>query len=129
MGCQVVGTRWVLVRKGDGTIKARLVVQGCQEKGTNIRSDAPTGSALSFWLTLAFGAQPGWALRGYDAKSAYLQSEGIERTLLLRMPGAEPPPGTVPWQVLQALGAIYGTKDAGRAWYQHLRTRLHLKGW
>ena len=29
---RVVGTRWVTTRKGDKTIKARLVVQGCQEK-------------------------------------------------------------------------------------------------
>lgn len=41
---QIVGTRWVLTEKANGTAKARLVVQGCQEKTNDIRSDSPTGS-------------------------------------------------------------------------------------
>ena len=32
-------------------------------------------------------------------------------------------------QVVQAAGAIYGTRDAGRAWYQHMVVRLKKKGW
>eukprot|EP00974_Lingulodinium_polyedra_P039685 3807593-Lingulodinium_polyedra.AAC.1 len=31
-GARVVGTRWVLTRKPDASLKARLVVQGCQER-------------------------------------------------------------------------------------------------
>ena len=125
----VVGTRWVLTRKPTGEIKARLVIQGCQEKSCDIRSDSPTGSLGAFWSILAWAAQPGWGLRGYDAASAYLQSEGIDRMLLIRMPGQQPPPGTIPYQVLRALGSIYGTKDAGRAWYLHLRKILISRGW
>ena len=55
-GVRVIGTRWVLTRKDDG-YKDRLVVQGCQEDRHKIRSDAPTGSLLSFFLALAFAAQ------------------------------------------------------------------------
>ena len=88
-----------------------------------------TGSLLSFYLTLAFAAQKNWTLRGFDAASAFLQSEGIDRQLLLRMPGKQPPPGTLPYQVLRALGSIYGTRDAGRAWYQHLKKTLEKAGW
>ena len=88
-GTRAIGTRWVLTRK-DGGFKARLVVQGCQEDRNQIRSDAPTGSLLSFYLTLAYAAQQGWSLGGFDTASAYLQSEGIARTLLLRMPARHP---------------------------------------
>ena len=106
-GNRVVGTRWILNRNADGSIKARLVVQGCQERDNNVRSDSPTGRALAFWLALAFGGQQGWSFRGYDAKSALLPSEGLDRVLMLWIPGAEPLPGTVPWQIYQALGSIY----------------------
>ena len=122
-GARVIGTRWVLTRKDTG-YKARLVVQGCQEDKHQIRSDAPTGSLLGFFVVLAIAAQQGWSLSGYDAASALLQSEGIHRTLLLRMPGKQPPPGTVPFQVLRALGSIYGTRDAGRSWYKLLKRSL-----
>ena len=80
-------------------------------------------------MTLAYGAQQGWGLRGYDASSAFLQSEGIQRTLLLRMPSKNPPPGMLPNQVVRAMGSIYGTRDAGRAWYLHLKKVLAEHGW
>ena len=74
-------------------LKARLVVQGCQE----------------------------------DAASAYLQAGGIERLLLLMMPKRQPPPGCENGKVRVARGSIYGTRDAGRSWYEHLRDKLASK--
>ena len=65
----IVGMRWVRTEKGTG-YKARLVVQGCQEKQGFIRTDAPTGSRAAFFLTVAAGAQSQWQLDSYDAKSA-----------------------------------------------------------
>ena len=118
-GARPIGTRWVLTRKSNGDYKARLVVQGCQEQSYALRSDAPTGSQLAFHVALAFAAQRGWTLEGYDAASAYLQAEGLDRLLLIRMPAKRPPPGTLPNQVLRANTAIYGTKDAGRHWYKY----------
>ena len=64
----------------------------------------------------------------FDAQSAYLQSDGIERLLLLRMPHKNPPPGTKPGQVFVATGSIYGTRDAGRAWYEHSKKVLEAAG-
>ena len=89
-----------------------------------MRYDAQTCSVLGFYLTLAFGAHPGWTLCSADASCAFLQSKGIERWLLLRMPRNHPPPGTLSEQVLLAMGSIYGTRDAPRAWYKHLRETL-----
>ena len=78
-----------------------------QEDKTYIRSDAPTGSRDAFFLTLAFGSQKGWNITSFDAQSAYLQSDGITRLLLIRMPWQSPPPGTQPGQVLVATGSIH----------------------
>ena len=75
-------------------------------------------------MTLSAAAQSGWGCSVFDAQSAYLQSDGIERLLLLRMPHNNPPLGTKPGQVFVATGSIYGTRDAGRAWYEHSKKVL-----
>ena len=74
------------VIQGKQDNKARFVVQGCQEDKGHIRTDAPTGSRNAFFMTLAAAAKVGWDYTRFDAQSAYLQSDGIEGLLLLRMP-------------------------------------------
>ena len=49
-----------------------------------------------------------------------LQTGGTERLLLLVMPKRQPPPGCEPGEVRVARRSIYGTRDAGRSWYQTL---------
>ena len=125
---QIVGTRWVLTEKANGTAKARFIVHGCQEKTNDIRSDSPTSSRDRLMLTLIHAAQRGWSVSQCDADCSYLQSEGINRTLVPRMPRRHPPPGQEPGALAIATGAIYGTKDAGRHWYMHLRKHLQQAG-
>jgi hypothetical protein len=74
-------------------------------------------------MVIAFGSQTSWSLSQWDADSAYLQSEGLDRALLLRMPDPAPP-GHQPGDIVVATGAIYGTKDAGRQWYLHLKKTM-----
>ncbi len=71
-------------------------------------------------MVISFGSQKGWSLSQWNAGSPYLQSEGLDRALLLRLPNPAPP-GHKPGDIVVATGAIYGTKDAGRQWYLHLR--------
>ena len=123
-GAKPVGCRWVLTGKPDNSIKARLVVQGCQERDTGLRTAAPTGSFEALMLTIQAGLEPGWIIESYDAKTAYLQSGKIDRVLVLRMPRENPPPGVLPGGLLLAQGSIYGIPDAARAWYQHSRGAL-----
>ena len=125
---KIIGTRWVLSYKSNGDPKARLVVQGCQERGLGLRADAPTGSKDAMMLVVAFGSQQGWSLQQFDAENAYLQSEGLDRSLLLRLPTDAPPPGRPAGEIRVATGAIYGTKDAGRKWYLHLKKVLASAG-
>ncbi len=110
---KIIGTRWELTYKADGTPKARMVVQGCQENVRDVRGDAPTGSRHAMMLVIAVGSREGWNLSKWDADSAYLQSEGLDRALLLCMPNPAPP-GHKPGDIVVATGAIYGTQDAGR---------------
>ena len=116
-----VGTRWVVTQKPDGSIKCRLVVQGCQEAALDLRTDAPTGSNEALMLTAQMGLQPGWTQDIYDAQTAYLQSGQIDRNLVLRLPREHP---ENPGGLVIALGSIYGTRDAARAWYAHSRKIL-----
>ena len=113
----------------DKGYRARLVVQGCQEKATSLRTDSPTGSRDALLLTIAAASQKGWSWLLADAQGAYLQSGDIERLLLLRLPSGLVCPGTVPNQVVIASGAIYGTRDAGRQWYEYSKAAFLRRGW
>ncbi|CAE7324408.1 Copia protein [Symbiodinium microadriaticum] len=150
---QIIGTRWVhtdknakprllatYLSKRTGKSKAqiekefpfeaksRLVVQGCQENPQDIRSDSPTASLLAFNLVCAIAVMKNWLVTACDASTAYLQSQGISRLLILRPP-RPPPPGISTHDLLRAKGSIYGTKDAGRSWWKKLFKTLKKHGW
>ena len=117
---KIVGTKWVLTEKviqGKQDNKAKSVVRASQEDKGKIRTDAPKGSGDAFFMTLSAATQDGWDCNVFDAQSAYLQSHGIERLLLMRMPHKT-------GQVFVATSSICGTRDAGRAWYEHSKKVL-----
>ena len=107
--------------------KSRLVVQRCQENPTNIRSDSPTASLLAFNLICSIAVMKQWVITSCDASTAYLQSQGISRLLLLRPP-RPPPPRVSLRDLFRALGSIYGAKDAGRPWWRKLYKTLRSHG-
>ncbi|CAK0842456.1 unnamed protein product, partial [Prorocentrum cordatum] len=82
----IAGSRWVSTQKDANTFKPRLVVQGCQENDLGIRADAPTRGRNAFRFTTGFAAQHGWVGGFFDAKSAYLKAESIDRVLMIKMP-------------------------------------------
>ena len=112
--------------------QARLQGQVCCARVTvdkgHIRTGAPTGSTDAFFITLAAAAKVGLDYNGFDAQSAYLQPDGIERLLLLRMPHKNQPLATKPGQVFVATGSMCGTWDAGHAWYDHSKKVLDAAG-
>ena len=134
---QTVGTRWVFTDKNrprrlagetvEVQAKARLVVQGHQER-YEVRSDSPTASLLGFMLVCTLAALFRWTLQAWDATAAYLQSDGIQRLLILRPPRPLPP-GYPEGMLLRAKGTIYGTRDAGRGWWLKLRRIVLENGW
>ena len=140
-GAKTVGMRWAHTDKNaklrvPGTpsarlpvlAKSRLVVQGHQERGLDLRTDSPTASLLSFNMLCAISAIKKFRVCSADAPSAYLQGKDVERTLLLRCPHP-PPPGIKKGTVFRARASIYGTRDAGRRWWERLREVLVEAGW
>ena len=135
----MIGTRWVHTDKRevanevkiDATLpllaKARIVVQGCQER-IDIETYSPTASLLCFHLVCAVASMKRFKLGAADAECAYLQGDGINRQLILRSP-TPPPPGVVAGQLFRARASIYGTKDAGRGWWKKLFRVLTEMGW
>ena len=144
---QIVGAKWVHTDKNDRPrllagflskrtgktkeqikkefpfeAKSRMVVLGHLEEGNNIRSDSPTASLLAFNIVSAVAVMKGWTIVACDASTAYLQSQGISRLLVLRPP--RPPQGVSPHDLFRARGSMYGTKDAGRAWWKKLYKTL-----
>ena len=76
----VLGTRFVLTEKSDGTVKARLVVKGFQERDPE-QSDSPTASREIFKLFCSITANEGWNIESSDVRSAFLQSEFLDRDI------------------------------------------------
>ena len=77
-GQDILGTRFVLTEKPDGSIKARFVTKGFQEQFTH-PSDSPTSSRQTVKICLAIAAKERWPVESSDVRSAFLQSDNIDR--------------------------------------------------
>ena len=75
-----------------------------------------------------FQGQVGRARVSGGQRRAHWIERDIETLLLLRIPHKNPPSGTKEWQVFVATGSIYGTRDAGRGWYEHSKKVLEPAG-
>ena len=54
---RMVSTRCVLAYCSNGQARARLVIQGCQERTDHIRGDAPTATRDAMMVVFAYGSQ------------------------------------------------------------------------
>lgn len=132
-GAKLVGSRFVFARKwnGDGEVtghKARLVAQGfSQREGVDFNETfAPVATMTSVRTVIATAAMEGYVLEQTDVDKAYLHGD-LDEEIYMRLPEGirdQKPPGTV----LRLKRALYGLKQAGRAWNQHLKTRLIALG-
>ena len=119
----VLGSRWVVVEKPDGTVKSRFVVKGNEERG-DPRSDSPTASKDSFKMFLAISANEKFELKSLDVTTAFLQGNPIQREIFIQPPPEKVKPGKT-WKLLKA---CYGLYDASREWYMAVRqTLLEMK--
>ena len=73
----ILGSRWVVVEKSDGTVKSRFVVKGNEERG-DPRSDSPTASKDSFKMFLAISANKKFKLKSLDVTSAFWQGNHLQ---------------------------------------------------
>jgi hypothetical protein len=129
---KVVGSKWVFkIKRGpDGSIqkhKARLVAQGfTQIEGIDFdETFAPVAKFASLRTVLALAAEHDLEVHQLDVKSAYLNGDLKEEIFMAPPPGFDIPEG----MVLKLKKAVYGTKQGGRAWYEHIRSTLKSMGY
>ena len=118
-----VGVRWVVTKKADGAVKARLVALGYQERSTDIRKDSPTCNRDSIRMLITLAEKEGWKLQHIDVQAAFLQGKRISRDVFI-----VPPKEAETWKIWKLNKCIYGLVDGPRMWYIELRdTLVNLK--
>jgi hypothetical protein len=127
----ILTCRWVfaLKRSQEGDItkfKARIVAQGFKQiHGRNFdETFAPTPTFSSLRLLLAMASQNKWPIASFDVKSAFLHSDIDHDVYIWPPPGVSVEPGCV----LKLRKALYGTRQAARCWWLHLKSRLETIG-
>ena len=75
-----------MLKNGEEGWKARLVVRGFEEKKIEGRTEAPTCSGEGLKICLSVIKREGWKVKSIDVKTAHLQGENIEITIVVKPP-------------------------------------------
>jgi len=107
--------------------KARIVVQGCQQKlnDSYFNTYSPTALADSLRITIAVAAIKKWNLKQIDIQAAYLNAS-LEEKIYVKIPEGDKNFGTGKAWLLRK--ALYGLKQAGRVWNQDITSYLKSIG-
>ncbi|MBW0506242.1 hypothetical protein O181_045957 [Austropuccinia psidii MF-1] len=121
----ILGTRWIFTKKPE-RFKARLVARGFHQiHGINYdETFAPTPTFSSLRLLLSTACLKKWIVRTFDVKVAFLHSL-IDKPVYIWPPKGMDVPK---YSVLKLNKALYGTKQASRCWWFHLREILQRIG-
>jgi hypothetical protein len=132
-GHRAIGLKWVYKLKKDsnGEVakrKARLVAKGyVQRQGVDFEEVfAPVARMESVRVMVALAAHHGWPIHHMDVKTAFLNGDLLEEVYV------EQPPGFIvdgkESKVLRLRKALYGLRQAPRAWNTKLDASLHSLG-
>ena len=119
IGQTSISTRWILWKKKD-EIRARLVARGFEEvlDGT---VDSPTIGKCVMRLAISLAVSKHWMIQSTDIKSAFLQSQPMDREVFIIPPTeAESQPGYI-WKLKRCL---YGLNDAAKQFYNSVKHEL-----
>ena len=133
--CVPQGKPWVpshmiLVKQyyADGRLKkykGRLVANGKKQDLFSYKeTSSPTGKEASVKLLYAKAASLGRVIRTFDVKGAYLKSE-IDQELYMLLPKKK---ATDANQWVRLLKSIYGLKQAGKLWFENIKSVLMAAG-
>ena len=120
---EILSCRWVTEEKqaNEGIqYKARLVIRGFEEKN-NPQSDSPIANKCVIRLFLAISNIRKFKLKALDVKRAFLQSNQIQRTVLVRPPKEFRKNNEIVWKLNKY---VYGLNDAVRGWFITVRKVL-----
>ncbi|MBW0535399.1 hypothetical protein O181_075114 [Austropuccinia psidii MF-1] len=123
----ILSTKWVFAKKcNPERYKGRLVARGFRQlQGINFEETfAPTPTFGALRMLFSIACSKSWEIRTFDVKVAFLHSL-IDKPVYLW-----PPKGMnmAASSVLKLKKALYGTKQAARCWWLHLKTILHRIG-
>jgi hypothetical protein len=123
--------RWVFAEKtnDEGEVirfKARYVAKGfTQVIGLDYESTfAPTATFVSMRLILTMAAKFNWEVYSFDFVAAYLNAPIDEEVWVEAPEGLDVKPG----EAMLLHKALYGTKQAARCWWLHLKNVLESLG-
>ncbi|CAN1339431.1 Retrovirus-related Pol polyprotein from transposon TNT 1-94 [Linum perenne] len=132
-GKTIIGTKWVFRNKTNdkGEVvrnKARLVAQGYnQQEGIDFdETFAHVARLEAIRILCAFASHLRFTLYQMDVKSAFLNGLIKEEVFVKQPPGFEDP--HFPSSVYKLKKALYGLRQAPRAWYERLTSFLLSKG-
>jgi hypothetical protein len=132
-GQKPIGLKWVykLKKNADGGVvkhKARLVAKGyVQQQGVDFDEVfAPVARLDTIRLILALAANRGWQVHHLDVKTAFLNGE-LEEEVYVAQPEGYVEKGKEK-MVLKLSKALYGLRQAPRAWNIKLDKSLRLLG-
>jgi len=129
-GKQALPSHIVFERKRDGRCKARWVAGGHKQVHSLDFGEtyAPVCSYRTLRMILAVAAHEDLELRQFDVRTAFLNGK-LEEEVSLRPPrGAEHFLNVASGEVLRLYKALYGVRQAGRAWNKCLEEQLRQKG-
>jgi len=117
-GRKAVKSKWVFKHKADGRFRARLVAKGfTQIFGIDYdETFSPVARFESLRLLLALAALEDWEIHQMDVKSAFLNGL-LDEEIYMEQPQGFVDPDH-PHKVCLLKKAIYGLKQASRAWNQ-----------
>ncbi|MBW0494812.1 hypothetical protein O181_034527 [Austropuccinia psidii MF-1] len=119
----ILSTKWVCVKKcKPERYKAQLVAQGFKQiHGINFdETFAPTATFRVLHLLFSIACTNNWPIWTFDVKVAFLHSL-IDKPVYVWPPkGIVVPKNTI----LKLQKALYGTKQAARCWWLHLKEIL-----
>jgi len=128
-GKNIIGSKWVykIKRKADGSVdryKAWLVAKGYKQRyGIDYEDTfSPVIKAATIRLVLSIAVSRGWSLRQLDVQNAFLHGVLEEEVFMRQPPGYED--SKHPSYVCKLDKALYGLRQAPRAWYARLCGKL-----
>ena len=120
-----ISTKWVKVRKPDGTVRCRIVgscyTQQVEDKDETFAS-TPSLTALRLLLTLAVAK--GWHISIGDISTAFLHAL-VDGDFYVIPPLEFYPEGRTLWKLKNAL---YGLKHSPKLWQQHFASVMEKNG-
>lgn len=119
----VLSCRWVTSSKdNDGEIvhKARLVIRGFEENGAP-PSDSPTAQRSLARMCIILCNWNRWEIQSLDVRSAFLQSNDLDRTILMKPPKEFRKDSSTVWKIKKP---IYGLNDGARKWFITMKNKL-----